>query len=269
MLRWIRHVLPQCLVHFFLQKKFLIGGSGAETNYPDIIVDKYEARLNVPGYSLKGKKILVFGFGGYLGFAVELLKRGAEHVYLYDKYAPLDDSKNAALYLKDNSYLVDENKKIRPDSKYITMIKCDFDEYAAVNIGSIDCVMSNSVLEHVDNVDETVDLFKKTMSEDGVNIHFIDLRDHFFKYPFHMLCFSEKIWKKYLNPGSNLNRYRTYDYRKIFNKYFDEVKIEAVSSNLEAFIKLKKKIKPEFIVGDNTEDSITKICVMATNSINN
>ncbi|MFW9857101.1 MAG: hypothetical protein ACFFFG_18780, partial [Candidatus Thorarchaeota archaeon] len=53
----------------------------------------------------------------------------------------------------------------------------------------------------------------------GVSIHIVDLRDHFFKYPFAMLNFSEREWSKY-NPPSNLNRLRYWDYKSIFSGIF-------------------------------------------------
>jgi hypothetical protein len=31
---------------------------------------------------------------------------------------------------------------------------------------------------------------------DGLHLHFVDLRDHFLKYPFEVLCYSEGVWKR-------------------------------------------------------------------------
>ena len=54
----------------------------------------------------------------------------------------------------------------------------------------------------------------------GLNIHFVDLRDHFFRYPFEMLHYSEAAWRRWLNPTSNHNRYRVWDYRRVFEAAF-------------------------------------------------
>ena len=46
----------------------------------------------------------------------------------------------------------------------------------------------------------------------AMNVHEIDLRHHYFKYLFEMLCHSEEAWKKWLNPSNNLNRWRLPEY---------------------------------------------------------
>ena len=95
-----------------------------------------------------------------------------------------------------------------------------------------------------------------------MQIHFIDLRDHYFKYPFEMLCYSDKIWYKWLNPSSYLNRYRITDYQRIFEKYFTNVEITVLASNSEAFQQVQSRIHQEFLSGVTEIDSATVIRVV-------
>jgi hypothetical protein len=61
------------------------------------------------------------------------------------------------------------------------------------------------------------------------------MRDHFFKYPFEMRCYSEKSWRRFLNPGSNLNRLRVWDYVRLFSSRFSRVIIHVRYSDLPVF----------------------------------
>ena len=79
-----------------------------------------------------------------------------------------------------------------------------------------------------------------------------------------MLCYSEKVWKKFLNPPGNLNRLRLKDYEKIFNKYFTDVKYKITESNIKEFKKIKGKIMSEFITGNDEIDAVTQIVIIAS-----
>jgi len=102
------------------------------------------------------------------------------------------------------------------------------------------------------------------MIEEGVQIHFIDLRDHFFKYPFEMLCYSEKTWY-WLNPSSYLNRYRMPDYQRVFETYFTNVEMTVLERNMDAFQQVQSRVRKEFLTGNNEIDSITSILIVARN----
>jgi hypothetical protein len=99
---------------------------------------------------------------------------------------------------------------------------------------------------------------------DGIHIHFVDLRDHFFKYPFEMLRFTERTWRNWLNPSSNHNRYRLWGYRTAFEDCFGQVEIEVLARAEAAFRKLMPQIQPEFVSGNLEEDAVTLIRVIAS-----
>ena len=98
---------------------------------------------------------------------------------------------------------------------------------------------------------------------EGIQLHYVDLRDHFFKYPFEMLCYSKKIWYGWLNPSSNHNRFRIWDYRQVFDHYFDNVEIIITERDQATFKAARPRILPEFISGNLDDDSVTLIKVIA------
>jgi hypothetical protein len=94
--RLVRHFLPEKLVRTLLLRNVIIR-PGLETSNPFAAVQRYVDVLSERGRALRGKRVLVFGYGGRFDIGFGLLKEGAEHVILCDKYArpasafPMDD----------------------------------------------------------------------------------------------------------------------------------------------------------------------------------
>jgi hypothetical protein len=82
-----------------------------------------------------------------------------------------------------------------------------------------------------------------------------------------MLRFSETTWRRWLNPSSNHNRYRLWDYRRAFTACFGQVDIDILERKPEAFQKLMPHIRPEFRSGNLAEDSVTLIRVIASKPV--
>jgi hypothetical protein len=116
----------------------------------------------------------------------------------------------------------------------------------------------------VDDVEGITRALAGLTKPDGLQIHYIDLRDHFFKYPFEMLRFSENTWRGWLNPSTNHNRYRLWNYRDAFKACFKQVEIEVLTREEEAFRKLLPHIRPEFVSGNIGEDAVGVILVIAS-----
>ncbi|NJN80086.1 MAG: hypothetical protein HC797_06245 [Anaerolineales bacterium] len=74
-----------------------------------------------------------------------------------------------------------------------------------------------------------------------------------------MLKFSEKIWKNFLNPTSNLNRFRLKDYQHVFERNFQKVEIIVLEQLIEEFRKAQAQIRNEFKTGDDIADSVSLI----------
>jgi hypothetical protein len=199
-----------------------------------------------------------------------ILKAGAAHVILCDKYAPPDEQHNQRMFALEERYFLVESQGVRPRSEWMTLVEADIrDVYASAELEPVDIVISSSVYEHLEDVEGITRALAGLTKPDGIHIHYVDLRDHFFKYPFEMLRFSERTWRTWLNPSSNHNRYRLWDYRRVFQSCFRHVDIEVLSREEDAFRKVLPHLRPEFVSGNMDEDAVGNIQVVATGPLAN
>ena len=262
-LRLIRRFFPSPLVHWAMKLRLGIE-PGLETREPEKAGDRYEAAVQVSGSHLQGKRILILGYGGYFGLGVNLLERGAGHVVLLDPYARANHEMNLALAQGESPFLTIQNGQVTPQEEWITIIHDINQDYQMENNEPIDLVFSSSVLEHVSSPQELIQDLTSITHAEGLHIHFVDLRDHFFKYPFEMLCHSEAVWSRFLNPSSNLNRLRVWDFEEIFKRYFQIVDIEIFEKELASFRKAKSRIRPEFISGNEDANGASRLLIKAS-----
>lgn len=263
-LRLIRHFMPEGLARFLLKRRWIIQ-PGLESTDPFAAVERYVEALSRHGVSIADKRILVFGYGGRFAVGVDLLERGAAHVILCDHFVLLDDERNRELLPAYERYLKVERDRVQPRSEFITLLHGDIREEAIQKqIAQVDVVLSTSVFEHLDDVAGITRALAKLTAPGGAHLHFVDLRDHYFKYPFEMLKFSESVWKNFLNPTSNLNRYRWDDYRRVFEANFVKVEFEVLERLVDEFRKAKKQIRAEFKTGDENVDAVTLLSVFAS-----
>jgi hypothetical protein len=263
--RLARHFLPELLTRFLLRRSWIIH-PGLETRAPRLAVERYLQVLEAHGMTLAGKRILVFGYGGYFAVGVGLLRCGAAHVVLCDKFVPPNDHNNLDLSPVYGDYLLTRQGRVLLRPEYLTLLQGDIRATAYDQaIPSVDMVFSSSVFEHLpsEDMDSITAALAALTRPGGIHLHFINLRDHFFQYPFEMLTFSERTWQRWLNPTSNLNRFRLPDYRRIFEKHFKNVSITVLERNLVAFERIQPRIRPEFLTGDTETDSATLVQVMA------
>ena len=163
----------------------------------------------------------------------------------------------------NEQYLDEEQGCVTPRPEWITLIESDIrSEDVRSAIPQVDILLSSSVYEHLDDVDGITKSLATLTKPDGIQFHYVDLRDHFFKYPFEMLCFSEKFWYGWLNPSSNHNRFRLWDYRQAFERHFSDVAITVSERDKVAFKIAQARIRPEFISGNLDDDSVTLIKVI-------
>jgi hypothetical protein len=258
--RLIRKHIPNQLFDFLLKKGIGVK-PGMETSNPKVAVSQYMGVLKEKNFSIENKRVLLFGYGGNFGVACLLLEAGASHITLVDKYAQPNNAQNKALLPQYAKFLTSNEKEIIPNPKFMTLHHDDIEKLSSDL--PIDLVLSNSVLEHVQDVDTTVKVLTALINPNGIQIHFIDLRDHYFKYPFEMLCYTEKTWQRWLNPSSYLNRYRLGDYQTIFEKYNQPVEIVVLERDIEAFQKTQSRIRAEFLTGELEIDSVTGVLVIS------
>ena len=137
------------------------------------------------------------------------------------------------------------------------------EQYARRRPASVDLVVSSSVLEHVEDVPSLVRACAELTAPGGANLHLIDLRDHFFKHPFEMLCYDERTWRRWLNASNNLNRLRLPAYRAIFAAAFEHVRVEVESHLRDEFRRARPRIRSEFLTGDEEIDAAALVRVEA------
>ncbi|MCE1254539.1 MAG: hypothetical protein LWX83_13440 [Anaerolineae bacterium] len=260
--RLIRHFMPDKAVRVLLLRSIIIR-PGLETSDPTRAVEVYTQTLTEAGRSLQGKRVLLFGYGGRYAVGCALLRAGAAQVVLCEKAAPPDHVFNRSLLPENADYLYEENGQVFPRAGLLTLMQGDIREMAG-SINPVDVVLSTSVYEHLDDVDGITAALAALTAPDGVQLHFVDLRDHFFKYPFEMLCYERDTWLNWLNPTSHHNRFRLWNYRQVFERYFKQVDIKINQSNAAAFNRERRRIRPEFISGDETQDTATLIQVLAS-----
>ncbi|MGE5776564.1 MAG: methyltransferase domain-containing protein [Chloroflexota bacterium] len=262
--RLARHFLPEKLVRALLLRSVIIR-PGLETRDPFAAVQRYVDVLSERGESFRGKRILVFGYGGRFDLGFGLLKEGAAHVILCDKYARPDEDHNRRMFAAEVNHFVVESQGVRPRPEWMTLLESDIRELQSSGaIEPVDVVLSSSVYEHLDDVEGITRALARLTKPDGIQIHFVDLRDHFFKYPFEMLRFSESQWRGWLNPSSNHNRYRLWDYRRAFESCFGQVEIEVLDREPEAFQRVQPHLRPEFISSRLDDDAVTLIRVIVS-----
>lgn len=263
MLRLIRHFMPESVARFLLKYRWIIR-PGLESRDPSAAVEQYIAGLSAYGKSINGKRVLVFGYGGRFAVGVELLRKGAAHVVLCDHFVLLDKERNLELLPDYADYLVTEGDDVKPRPEFITLLHGDIREDSIQKqIAEVDYVLSTSVYEHLNDVKGITQALAKLTSPQGAHLHFVDLRDHYFKHPFEMLTFSDCVWKNFFNPTSNLNRFRLTSYRDVFDAFFQKMDI-SILQRLEVEFRLAlPRIRPEFLTGDEAQDSVALIHIFA------
>ncbi len=258
--RWFPGILSWRRVHLLR----LPVQCGLETLKPQLAVDRYLAALAECAFSIQGKRIFILGYGGVFAVGCKLLAAGARHVILCDPYTKPDHGRNRLLLTEYGNYLRWQNGQVLPRTEYLSVYTKDVCQLVKEHsIEPVDLASSASVLEHVEDVEGTVGALSGLTHPDGLALHFIDICDHLYRYPFEMLSYSPFIWQYWLNPSSHLNRYRLWDYRQIFSHYYSQVTIAVEKKDEHSFARTAHKIRPEFKTGNLHEDSATFIRVTA------
>ncbi len=261
--RLVRHFLPEGVTRALLRNNVLIK-PGLETRVPAEAAARYQQVLAQFGKTLLGKHILVFGYGGRYAIGVELLRLGAEQVTLTDLFAPPDDRRNDHLLPGFEEYLERKEGKVIPKGDRLVLVHGDIKEISRTSSGPMyDTIVSASVFEHLSDVEDITSALNHLLKPNGCFIAFIDFRDHFFKYPFEMLTFPESTWKHWLNPTSHLNRLRLREYQRIIDPKFTQSNWKILEANIPEFLKIKDRILPEYLTGDDEQDAITQAMVFA------
>ncbi|MDH5561840.1 MAG: class I SAM-dependent methyltransferase [Deltaproteobacteria bacterium] len=170
-------------------------GDGSQVaNYFFMCFDDYLKQLgvkieHVESY-LKNKLILEYGPGDILGVALLFYAYGAETVHCVDRF-PLSkmSEKNIDIYVQLlNSLGGKERKRAEAVFKEKGNPASGFNEhcirYKVTKNGlsgannAYDLIISRAVLEHVNDLKETMFDVKRCLKKDGLSLHEVDLRSH-------------------------------------------------------------------------------------------
>jgi len=250
-LRVLRRATPQPIVDALLDRGIYLK-PGRDTSEPQRVAATYVERALAHGIDLSDRTVCVVGYGGGYGVGLYLLEAGARHVILQDPFAPLRAARNRRLPADLRArYLVGD----RPDPARITLVHEPLEALAHRSPRSVDLVVSSSVLEHVADVDALIAACAALTAPGGLDVHYVDLRDHYFKYPFEMLCHSGTTWDRFLDASNHLNRLRVPDYERAFRTHFDHIEVTCVEHLRDEFRRARPRIRPEFLTGDEDVDA--------------
>jgi hypothetical protein len=203
------------------------------------------------------------GYGGSFGAAIGLLSHGVRHIYLHDAYVKPNHQVNRALFDSGCAYLMDRDGMICPDPRFITLLPKDSAQWS-FSCGPVEVILSRAVLEHVADVGDLLDLLIGNRALSGAtHAHFIDMRDHYLRYPYEMFCYDEWVWHRFLCPTEHLNRMRMHDYRPLFENRFSHCEFRITDKDEQAFSRGKHRIKRCFLSGDDAVDAAQRAWVLA------
>ncbi len=181
---------------------------------------------------LTGKKILEYGPGDVLGVALLLYAHGAELVHCVDRF-PLSriSEKSLRIYWAILNAL-DENKKTRALGAFKQFGKPESGfnpnaiAYTVTPDGlsgkqrHYDLIISRAVLEHVNDLEKTIQDISDALKTSGVSLHQVDLKSHGLdRYtPYDFLTWPETLFKLMYSHKGFPNRWRVDKYREWLGK---------------------------------------------------
>ena len=193
------------------------------------------------GVDIRNASILEIGGGESLGTGILWNFAGAKKYTSVDKFTRIDLSHlwvqrfetildmnifNPEGFRLDSLIKKEDGRYVLREDK-IRLIQGSFEEYPLEH-NSFGFIYSSAVLEHVSNIERILQKMSHVLSDDGLMIHTIDLREHHTNLrtvpdkntSVEFLKYSTEDWNKMYPPGSlhYINRLRASD----FHKYFED-----------------------------------------------
>jgi SAM-dependent methyltransferase len=213
---------------------------------PEPIVTAYQHLARQADVDLHDKRVVELGCGAANGTGYEWTARFGGQWTGVEPFALFDQDLDATLFtnvcFRHPSAAREKTSRIR--------------ELAGLDSGSVDLIVSNSVLEHVRNPQVLFQECRRVLSPGGVMLHQVDYRDHFFKYPFHFLTFSKALWDNLLDPG-DLPRFRLDDHLSALRTSGFDCEVLKRETDLNALSATMPFLAPEFSSRDRDMLSTT------------
>jgi SAM-dependent methyltransferase len=221
-------------------------------------VDSYLAycgRIKIDPF---GITILEIGPGSTNSTGYEIVARIEGDYIGYDPYCCFDPENDRKIFLE-----ILERYELPADNLALKVSRIS--NMKQLKNQSVDLILSYSVLEHVKELPELFGELKRVLKKDGHMIHFVDYRDHFFKYPLHFLQFSDKTWDMLFNPG-DLPRYRLDDHLTLFHDYGFFIEVLDKEFDHYEYEKIKNHIFRRFKDYHEERVSVLKAALIARHS---
>lgn len=202
--------------------------------------------LTASGAGLAGRRVLEVGSGATNSLGYALAAAGAAEVVCLEPFIPLATRQDAVLRA---------DVAARHPGCDLSRVR-RIDDLTGRPDASVDLVVSNSVLEHVTDLDGLFADLARVLTPDGRMVHRVDYRDHFFKYPYHFLKFSKPIWHRFLDPG-DLPRWRLDDHVAALSRAGFTTTVLQASQDKPAFDRIAPNLHPDFRSRDPTMLAVT------------
>ena len=212
--------------------RLLTSANKIAEGYEKAISEKYLDTLRQNNIPVTGKFLVDIGSGNLTEHAGFLLKSGINHVTLCDLHTA--KSKSTGPILNPPSGC-ETTTYLNPLEFQISIIANPIENLFSLEDNSVDLITSNSLLEHVRDLDRALDECRRVLKPGGYMLHFIDLRDHRnFNRPFTFLRYRSSHWERFLTSNqSYTNRFRKSDYLNAFKKAnFSTIFSRDISANL-------------------------------------
>ncbi|MEO6297206.1 MAG: methyltransferase domain-containing protein [Dokdonella sp.] len=201
---------------------------------PERIIAQYAADLAQAGRQLAGMRVLEVGAGRTNGVGYGLVAAGAVSASLLEPFVEFDAQGDQALRQASKALTDVDTTKV-----------CRSRSFAQIAPASIDLLLSNSVLEHVRDTAAFFADCARVLAPGGVMLHRVDYRDHFFKYPYGFLTFSDATWSRWLDPG-DLPRWRLSDHLSAMRDAGFDVSVFDRQTLPDAFDRVRRQLTGRF-----------------------
>jgi SAM-dependent methyltransferase len=194
--------------------------------YCEQVINEYAEMMAMDDINLdqwiRGRTVLEYGPGDFLGVPLILLAKGAKKIFCLDRFPLKDDSKYANLY--QNMINVWFEKDF--SKHWHDLLSRDIQYIAAPDgIGAlpekVDLIVSRAVLEHCNNLQETFAHMDQHLKPGGFMIHKVDLTSHseHYRHEFEFLCYTRCQWKAMTCFKGYPNRFRRNTYLELIRKH--------------------------------------------------
>ncbi|SKB26427.1 methyltransferase domain-containing protein [Malaciobacter marinus] len=238
------------ILAYILQNNQILNSSGSG-EFGKTIDEMYShganvAKLFAENYdgNLENKVVLEIGTGYTRATMLYMIKEyNLQKAYCYDRFNCLHENDNKII----------EKYNLEPYLEKLEYISGINKELLKIENLSIDYVVSNAVLEHVDTLELLFSVLEKVLKIDGQMYHKVDLRCHN-RFKIHgelyFHTFGEKFWNMMGGNIGQPNRKLLKDYLKLF----DTCNLECSTTIFEQFSEEELKKAKSYLKIENLDD---------------